>query len=271
MRKFILFALMLGMLGLLLSGCRPATPSPVTLTIIMEQVPDTDVIRKLLPEFEKENPGIKVIIEDMPYDAMRDKILASFMAPKATYDIVIVDNPWMDEFVAGNFLEALDDRIKGIADYDFNDFVKPLRDIGVVGGKVYGIPFYNYALGLIVRQDLFDDPAYKEAYKSKYGKPLTPPTTLEDYVQIARFFKEQSGGKIYGAAMQPQRGYKVFEEWKNWLYAAGGNLVDEQGNVILDRPEAIRALELYIEMYKTAAPPGSLNWGFDEASSYNSS
>jgi ABC-type glycerol-3-phosphate transport system substrate-binding protein len=196
---------------------------------------------------------------------MRDKILASFMAPKATYDVIIVDNPWMDEFVAGNFLEPLDDRIRGIPDYDFEDFVGPVREIGVVGGKVYGIPFYNYAVGLIVRQDLFDDPAYREAYQKKYGKPLAPPTTLEDYLRVAQFFKEQSGGKIYGAAMQPQRGYKVFEEWKNWLYAAGGNLLDEQGNVIIDRPEAVRALELYIEMYKTAAPPNSLNWGFDEA------
>ncbi len=265
LRRITLITIVLGMLASWLVGCRPSTPSPVTLTIIMEQVPDTDVIRKLLPDFEKENPGIKVLIDAMPYDAMRDKILASFMAPKATYDVIIVDNPWMDEFVAGNFLEPLDDRIRSISGYDFDDFVKPVREIGVVGGKVYGIPFYNYALGLIVRQDLFDDPAYKDAYQKKYGKPLAPPTILEDYVRIAQFFKEQSGGKIYGAAMQPQRGYKVFEEWKNWLYAAGGNLLDEKGNVILDRPEAVRALELYIEMYKTAAPPNSLNWGFDEA------
>lgn len=264
-RRVVLLLITLGMLGFWLSACRPAAPSPVTLTIIMEQVPDTDVIRKLLPDFEKENPGIRIVIDAMPYDAMRDKILASFMAPKATYDVIIVDNPWMDEFVAGNFLEPLDDRIKGIPDYDFEDFVKPLQDIGVVGGKIYGVPFYNYAVGLIVRQDLFDDPAYRDAYEKKYGKPLTPPTTLDDYVRIAQFFKEQSGGKIYGAAMQPQRGYKIFEEWKNWLYAAGGNLLDEQGNVIIDRPEAVRALELYIEMYKTAAPPNSLNWGFDEA------
>jgi len=255
----------IGFLIAWLMGCRPAAQAPITLTVIMEQVPDTDVVRKLLPDFEKENPGIRVNIDAMPYDAMRDKILASFMAPKATYDVIIVDNPWMDEFVSGNFLEPLDQRIKGIPDYDFEDFVKPVRDIGVVGGKVYGVPFYNYAVGLIVRQDLFDDPAYRDAYQRKYGKPLAPPTTLEDYIRIAQFFKEQSGGKIYGVAMQPQRGYKVFEEWKNWLYAAGGDLLDDQGNVILDRPEAVRALELYIEMYKTAAPPNSLNWGFDEA------
>ncbi len=265
LRKAMGLLIIAALFGAWLMGCRPAAPGPITLTIIMEQVPDTDVIRKMLPDFERENPGIKVVIDAMPYDAMRDKILASFMAPKATYDVIIVDNPWMDEFVAGNFLEPLDERIKAIPDYDFEDFVRPVREIGVVGGKIYGIPFYNYAVGLIVRQDLFNDPAYQDAYQKRYMKSLAPPTTLEDYVRIAQFFKEQSGGKIYGVAMQPQRGYKIFEEWKNWLYAAGGDLLDEQGHVIIDRPEAVRALELYITMYKTAAPPNSLNWGFDEA------
>jgi len=231
----------------------------------MEEVPDTDVVQKLIPEFQKENPDIEVVIDAMPYDAMRDKILTSFLASTAVYDIIIVDNPWMDEFGLAGFLEPLDDRIAAIPGYDFEDFTGPLRDIGVVEGKIYGIPFYNYALALIVRQDLFDDPAYQQAYKDQFGKDLAVPTTLEDYVQVAKFFTKQSDGKIYGAAMQPQRGYKVFEEWKNWLYAAGGNLMDEQGNVILDSPEAAKALSLYIETYKEAAPPNSLNWGFDEA------
>ena len=65
--------------------------------------------------------------------------------------------------------------------------------------------------------------------------------------------------------MQPQRGYKIFEEWKNWLYAAGGDLMDEEGNVIIDNEAALKALKMYIEVYQTAAPADSLNWGFDEA------
>jgi ABC-type glycerol-3-phosphate transport system substrate-binding protein len=241
----------------------PAPPSEtVTLTVIMEQVPDYDIVAQLTPQFEAENPNIKIKFDAMPYDAMRDKILTSFLAPQATYDIIIVDNPWMDEFAKAGFLTPLDEYIAATPGYDFNDFVGPVREIGVVDGKVYGVPYYNYALGMIVRQDLFDNPDYQAKYQAKYGKPLTVPTTLEDYVQVGQFFKEQG---IYGAAMQPQRGYKVFEEWKNWLYAAGGDLMDAQGNVIIDNEAAQKALELYIEMYKTAAPPDSLNWGFDES------
>ncbi len=124
------------------------------------------------------------------------------MLPLATYDVIIVDNPWMDEFARAGFLAPLDDLIAGAADYDYPDFVGPLRQIGEVDGKIYGVPYYNYALGLIVRQDLFDNPDYQAQYQQQYGKPLVVPTTLEDYVQIGKFFREQG---IYGAAMQPQR------------------------------------------------------------------
>lgn len=287
--KRVLFAVLIGLV-LILSACRPATltappatqppaetqapatteapavtqplAKAVVLTVIMEQVPDYDIVAQLTKQFEAEHPDVKIKFDAMPYDAMRDKILTSFLAPSATYDIIIVDNPWMDEFSKAGFLTPLDDYIAKTEGYDYQDFVGPLREIGEVDGKIYGVPYYNYALGMIVRQDLFDDPAYQAKYQEKYGKPLAVPTTLEDYVQIGKFFKEQG---IYGAAMQPQRGYKVFEEWKNWLYAAGGNLVDEQGNVIIDDERAQKALEMYIDMYKNAAPPDSLNWGFDEA------
>lgn len=254
---------------LVLSACAPmAAPAQptmgqqVTLTVIMEQVPDYDIVAELTKQFEAENPDVRIRFDPMPYDAMRDKILTSFLAPQATYDVIIVDNPWMDEFVRAGFLAALDDYVAAQEGYDLQDFVEPLRAIGEVEGRLYGVPYYNYALGLIVRQDLFDDPANQEKFQAEYGRPLAVPTTLEEYLEVGQFFTAQG---IYGAAMQPQRGYKVFEEWKNWLYAAGGNLMDAEGNVILDNEAGQKALEMYIAMYKSAAPPNSLNWGFDEA------
>ena len=224
--------------------------SAVELNVIMEEVPDYDIVARLTERFEAANPDITITFEAMPYDAMRDKILTSFLAPEATYDIIIVDNPWMDEFARAGYLAPLDDLVKGTDGYAYEDFVAPLRAIGEVDGKIYGVPYYNYALGLIVRQDLFD------------ARGIAVPTTLEDYVATIKSLTE---GDFYGAAMQPQQGYKIFEEWKNWLYAMGGDLMDDDGNVVIDSPEAVKALEMYIDAYNNAAPPGSLNWGFDEA------
>jgi len=224
--------------------------SAADLNIIIEEVPDYEIIKKLTEEYKAANPDVTVTFDAMPFDAMRDKILTSSLAPSATYDVIIIDNPWMEEFAKAGYLAPLDDYIASSDGYNFDDFVGAVSSIGVVDGKTYGVPYYNYALGLIVRQDIFD----------KEG--LEIPTTIEDYMETV---KSLTTDDMFGAAMQPQKGYKIMEEWKNWLYANGGDVFDTDGNIIINNEAAVKALNQYIETYKSAAPANSLNWGFDEA------
>jgi multiple sugar transport system substrate-binding protein len=230
----------------------PEQPGQVSgdLTVIMEEVPDTDVVQELLAAFNQEYPDVTVSIEALPYDQMRDRIVSSFLAPEPSYDLIIVDNPWMVDFAGGDFLEPLDGYIEQTDGFDYEDFSQPLRDIAEVDGTTYGVPFYNYGLALIYRADLYEQAG------------LEPPATLDDFVAGAQDLT--SDGRA-GVAMQPQRGYKIFEEWGNYLFAAGGDIQDDEGNVVLDSPEARDALQTYIDLYETAAPANSLNWAFDES------
>lgn len=221
-----------------------------TVRILMENVPDTDVVKEMVPEFNKEYPNVKVDIETLTYDQMRDKLVSSFQSSSPTYDLIIVDNPWMVDFAKANFLQPLDSRIDGTPDYDAADFFKPLTEITTVDGVRYGVPFYNYALGY-----LYDTDDLAEA-------KLPVPATLDELVSTSKALKV---GDRAGIAMQPQRGYKIFEEWGNWLFAAGGSIYDADGTPTLNTPQAKQALNAYIDTYKTAAPPNSLNWAFDEA------
>jgi ABC-type glycerol-3-phosphate transport system substrate-binding protein len=221
-----------------------------TVRVLMEGVPDTDIVKGMLADFNKEYPNVNVQIETIVYDQIKDKIVASFQAPTPTYDLAIIDNPWMGDFARAGFLQPLDDRIAATPGYNFEDFAKPLRDIGEVDGKTYGIPFYNYGLGLIVRKDLY----------AKAG--LAVPSTLDELAAAAAKLNTSTTA---GIAMQPQRGYKAFEEWGNYLFAAGGSIYGTDGKVHINTPEGKKALETYIAMYKSSAPANSLNWAFDEA------
>ena len=221
-----------------------------TVRILMENVPDTDIVKAMVPEFNKDYPNVKVDIETLTYDQMRDKLVSSFQSSSPTYDLIIVDNPWMVDFAKANFLQPLDSRIDSTPDYDDADFFKPLTDIATVDGVKYGVPFYNYALGYLYDAD--DLTAAK----------LPVPTTLDQLVSTSKALKV---GDRAGIAMQPQRGYKIFEEWGNWLFAAGGSIYGPDGKPTLNTPQAKQALNAYIDTYKTAAPPNSLNWAFDEA------
>ena len=221
-----------------------------TVRILMENVPDTDVVKAMVPEFNKDYPNVKVDIETLTYDQMRDKLVSSFQSSSPTYDLIIVDNPWMVDFAKANFLQPLDSRISSTPDYDDADFFKPLTEIATVDGVKYGVPFYNYALGYLYNAD--DLTAAK----------LPVPTTLDELVSTSKALKV---GDRAGIAMQPQRGYKIFEEWGNWLFAAGGSIYGPDGKPTLNTPQAKQALNAYIDAYQTAAPPNSLNWAFDEA------
>jgi ABC-type glycerol-3-phosphate transport system substrate-binding protein len=221
-----------------------------TVRVIMEEVPDTDIVKEMLPAFQQAHPDVDIQIEALPYDQMRDRIVSSFLASDPTYDLIVVDNPWMYDFAQAGFLEPLDDRIGAIEGYDYEDFSQPLRDIAEVDGTTYAVPFYNYALALVYRKDLYDEAG------------LEPPTTLEELKDAAA--KLNRGGRA-GIAMQPQKGYKIFEEWANYLFAAGGRIQNDDGSIALDSPEAREALQTYIDIYRESAPKNSLNWAFDEA------
>ena len=221
-----------------------------TVRILMENVPDTDIVKSMLADFNKEYPGVEITIESLTFDQMRDKLVSSFQSSSPTYDLIVADNPWMVDFANAKFLQPLDARIDSTPDYDAADFFKPLTDITTVDGSRYGVPFYNYALGYLYNTD------------DLAAADQQVPTTLDELVSTSKALKTADRA---GIAMQPQRGYKIFEEWGNWLFAAGGSIYDADGKVTLNTPEAKRALEAYIDTYRNAAPANSLSWSMDEA------
>jgi ABC-type glycerol-3-phosphate transport system substrate-binding protein len=252
-----LAALSLGAVAL--AGCAPGTTTAGTgnidpastsgtVRILMEDVPDTDIVMSLLPDFNAVYADVDVQIEKLPYDQMKDKLVASFQAPEAAYDLIVIDNSWVNDFVAAGFIQPMDAQIDAVADYDAGDFFSSLTEITKVDGVRYGVPFYNYALGYIYNTDMV---SAEEV-----------PTSLDELVSFSASLTEPDRA---GLAMQPQTGYKIMEEWTNFLYSAGGSIYGADGKANLNTPEAKAALEAYIELYNNSAPKDSLNWAFDDA------
>lgn len=93
------------------------TDTNATVRVLMENVPDTDIVKGLVGQFNQKYPDIKVEIETMTFDQMRDRLVSSFQASQPAYDLIVVDNPWMDDFADAGFLEPLNDRIAATPDY----------------------------------------------------------------------------------------------------------------------------------------------------------
>ncbi len=280
--------------SLLLGACASRTPSPVaptqltpasesptaatkrpfegiTINIMMEAVPDTEFVQALLPEFEAAS-GMKVNIEVLNYALMHEKLVPQLSAPKGagSYDVIVVDNYWVGEFVNAGWLMELDEQLASSKTISLNDYLPSMVEmVGQLHGKTYMIPFYNYAMALIYREDLLNDPALQAEYREKYGKDLTLPATIEEYVELAKFMTRDTNGDgqidIYGSSMQGLRPDPITMEWLNYLYGLGGRIYDENWNVVINDPVGIKAVSLYVDAMKNAAPPGAPAYGFDEA------
>ena len=264
---FLLAAVMV--LSLALSGCGKKSDAgggdgKKTINILMEDVPDTACVAAHLEEFEAET-GITVNIESVNYSSMHEKILTQMLSSTNAYDIIVVDCYWVGEFVTAGWIQPLDDLIES-SGFDTSVYIDSMMNmVGEVDSATYMLPFYNYMLSLIYRTDVWEDEALQEGYRQATGKELTVNGTMEDYVEACKYITSVKGESLAGAVMQGLRPDPIAMEWCNYLFSCGGDFYDDNGDIVINSPEAVHALELYVDNMTNAAPSGAPGFGFDEA------
>jgi len=240
-----------------------------TLNALMEDLLETTLIEGMLPEFE-ELTGIKVQFEKVVYPVMHDKLVSSLAAGEGNgvYDFLEVDFYWVYEFARAGWVVDLTDRIANsggaidLARYD--DAVKKINS--EVDGKTFYVPMYVYPMGLLYRKDLMEDQAFKDAYKTKAGKDLAMPASVDEYVELIKNVQTRNwSGGLYGAAMQGQQGDPIVMEFCNYLFSVGGDFYDAGLTTpTINDANGVKAAQLYIDAIANAAQQGAANANLDD-------
>ena len=94
-----------------LLGCakKEAPGSPVRIRFLAN--PDVGgFAKRIIKEFEKTHPGIKVEMIEGPAasDARENLYASSFMAKEDTYDLIYMDVAWLPKFAAQGWLAPVD-------------------------------------------------------------------------------------------------------------------------------------------------------------------
>ena len=114
MNRFLVWAVGFG-LAMLAGVLAPTAASAADVTLnalFMKQAAySEDDIRAMTTEFEAANPGLKVNLEFVPYEALHDKIVAAQGAGASGYDVVLFDVIWPAEFAKHGFLQDVTSRI----------------------------------------------------------------------------------------------------------------------------------------------------------------
>jgi ABC-type glycerol-3-phosphate transport system substrate-binding protein len=232
-----------------------------TVSILMEGVPDTEYVKSLVPEFEKET-GIDVNLEVVNYAEMHTKLVPQLVARKGSYSAIVVDFYWVGEFAKAGWMQPLDARIEKDK-FDTSAYVPALMDlVGKVDGKTYMLPFYNYAMGMLYRTDLLADEKNKTDFKAKYGIELKRPDTWDEYLKQVEFFTKDGN---YGVVNQGLRPDPIAMEWSNYLFANGGDFQDGKWKSTLVGGPGRKAIEQYATNIEKFGPVGAASFSFDEA------
>ena len=124
-----------------------------------------EVVAKLLPEFERRNPDIKVDLQLLPWLSAHEKLLTAF-AGDALPDVCPLGNTWIPEFAELGALEPLEDNIAATPGFNAQDFFPGVWDSGVVEGRVYAVPWYVETRLPFYRTDMLRKAGIRQPPKS---------------------------------------------------------------------------------------------------------
>lgn len=212
---------------------------PVELVIAIGPRGFGEVAPAHLTGFMSENPNIKVEwlkISDVPNES-RSFYVTNFSAQNPTPDVIAVDVIWPGDFAKRGWIEPLNAYFN---QDEINQFIPDFANAAIVDNKLYAIPLYIDGTHLFYRTDLLE----------KYG--FDPPKTWEELIDQAKTITEgENNPDLTGFTSMWAKISGLFMNWLSFLYGAGGEFFDDEGNVAFNSPEGLKALQTMVDILYT--------------------
>jgi len=136
-------------------GCAPRGPAQAPRTVVRfwAMGHEGEVVRELADRFERENPGIRVDVQSIPWSAAHEKLLTAHVG-RSLPDASQLGNTWVPEFEALKALAPLDARVAASPDMPRSAFFEGIWNTNVVNGQTWGVPWYVDTRVLFYRKDV---------------------------------------------------------------------------------------------------------------------
>jgi multiple sugar transport system substrate-binding protein len=226
-----------------LGGCQPAAARGGGETTVIEfwgLGREGEVVQALMPEFEREHPGVHVKVQQIPWTAAHEKLLTAFVG-RATPDVAQLGNTWVPEFVALDALVQLDSLVSRSEEVHASSYFPGVWATNVLDSTLYGIPWYVDTRLIFYRKDLL----------ARAGFP-TFPTSWSDWVAAMRAVQAQNGPGRYPI-------YLATNEWPppTILGLQAGSAILKNGGRYgaFSDPPFRRAFQFYLNMYRAGFAP----------------
>ena len=224
--------------GLVLAGC--ARKEEGTTVRFWAMGREAEVVAELIHEFEAENPGIRVDVQNIPWTAAHEKLLTAFAADGLP-DVCQLGNTWIPEFAELDTLEPLQPYIDRSTVVEPADYFPGIWDTNVIHGEVVGVPWYVDTRLLYYRKDLLAQAGHD-----------APPRTWAEFEQQMADIKKMQGPNRYAVLMP----INEFEQQLSFALQQPDPLLrddDTRGN--FRSPGFRRTLGFYANMFEKGWAP----------------
>jgi multiple sugar transport system substrate-binding protein len=188
-------------------------------------------VRDMTDDFMKANPDIKVNVEFVPYEGLRDKTLLS-QGAGAGYDVVLFDVIWPAEYAENKVLVDVTDRISA----DMKSAIMPGAWTTVdYKGKAYGMPW------ILDTKYLF----YNTEMLKKAGI-AAPPKTWDELISQAKIIKDK-GIVDYPIVWSWAQAEAVICDYTMLLASYGGNFLTDDGKPAFQSGGGVQALDYMVK------------------------
>jgi len=201
----------------------------------------------MLPDLEKK-VGVKAILEEYDFLSLYDKIKNN--TGNTDSDVYIFDLSWLPDFASNGILYDLSSLIE---EHQLQlDHIAPenMQQYMEYNHTTYALLHRFTGQLLFYRKDLFEDMSLRRMFFDQYNSELKAHTSWIEFNEIARFFTREFNPESptsYGFTMGRAHPSAVTCDFLPRLWALGGNVFDSKVRVTLDSPEAVKALNTYIE------------------------
>jgi sorbitol/mannitol transport system substrate-binding protein len=227
---------------------------PTTITVATVANPQMQDIEKLVTNFEKDNPDVKVNFVILPENELRDRVTQDIAAQGGQYDVVTIGTFEVPQWAKNGWIENLGPYTDKDPGYDAKDLIPTVAAALSYNNSLYAVPFYGESSFLMYRKDLFD----------KAGLTMPAKPTWDQVAQFARKLNDPKKNQA-GICLRGLPGWgELFAPLNTVVNTFGGRWYDMSWNAQLTEAPFKQATQFYVNLVKDAGEPGAPNAGFTE-------
>lgn len=237
-----------------------------TLTVITQDGPPiASAVADAAAPFKKLT-GANVKLITAPFGDLYTKTMANFVTGGGSYDVILNPSSWLGDY--SSYVLDLTSMIRKDSSLKWNDVIYQRN--GQWAGRQIAMPIDGDNQLMYWRRDIIENKSLGKAFKKEFGKPLAPPTTWDDFMNIARFFGDGKHG-VHGVGEAYRHGGQAFWYFMSncvaWCSPPGqkGGMFFNPSNLkpLINNQGHLEGLKNYAEAVKYG-PPGMINWDSNE-------